>query len=128
MGTTGSEWFPGSRVSGSGGSGIRHFERLYQEPERANLAKILKVISFFPRMVNEEDNEVLFSPITKEELNNVLYSFKKERSMSPNDWSVKFFIDFFKLLGTDLLRVVEEIRTTSQFLGHLNAPFLALIP
>jgi hypothetical protein len=41
---------------------------------------------------------------------------------------VEFFIEFFDMLGVDLLQVVEEVRCTGRMKGSLNATFLALIP
>jgi hypothetical protein len=57
---------------------------LNQELDKENLVKILKVISLFPRMVNEETNEELYSPVKKEELTAILHSFKKDKSPRPD--------------------------------------------
>jgi hypothetical protein len=79
-------------------------------------------------MVTEEISEELFNPVTKEELISVLQNFKKDKSPGPDGWSVEFYIEFFDLLGMDLLWVVEEVRTSRRMEGGLNATFLALIP
>jgi len=85
-----------------------------------NLAKILKVVSSFPCMVNKETNEELCNPITKEELFLLLKYFRKDRSREQDGWSVEFYIEFFYLLGTNLLQVLEEVRTSSRMIGSLN--------
>jgi hypothetical protein len=41
---------------------------------------------------------------------------------------VEFFLEFFDLLGHELLEVVEESRVKGKINGALNATFVALIP
>jgi hypothetical protein len=36
--------------------------------------------------------------------------------------------EFFDMLGMEMLRVVEEVRTSGNMVGSLNATFIALIP
>jgi hypothetical protein len=67
----------------------------------------MKVISFFPRMINKYLNEDLFSRVTKEELGVILQNFKKDRIPGPDEWTVEFYTRFFDLISDDLLRVVE---------------------
>jgi hypothetical protein len=38
---------------------LNHFSNIYKESERENLGEILKVIQYFPRMVEAKDNEAL---------------------------------------------------------------------
>lgn len=59
---------------------MQKFKGIIKETKRANIEEILKVVSYFPKMVNDEENERLFRIITKEELLFVLNSFKKDRS------------------------------------------------
>lgn len=75
--------------------GVKHFEGTYHEPNRVNLEKILKLISCFPRMVNDDDNQSLYSLMTKEDLNTILLSFKKEWIPSIDGWSMEFYIEIF---------------------------------
>jgi hypothetical protein len=37
-------------------------------------------------------------------------------------------LGFFDLLGDDLLRVVEEVRTSGKVMGSFNSTFISLIP
>ena len=65
----------GTKVRGFKGSvelGFKHFEGIYKEPKRTNFANILKVICYFPRMINEELNEDLYRLVNKEELFSIL--------------------------------------------------------
>lgn len=88
----------------------------------------MKVCSFFPRLVSDEDNVDLFEEINLEELSRGLLAFQKGKSPQSDGWMVEFFIAFFDLLGKDLLKVVVEVRVTSRVLPNFNSTFLALIP
>jgi hypothetical protein len=54
-------------------------------------------------MVSDEETSPLYSPVNLEELNSVLFHFKKEKSMGSDGWTIEFFIFFFDLVGDDLL-------------------------
>lgn len=41
---------------------------------------------------------------------------------------MEFDLEFFYLLGEDLLRVVEEVRVSKKISGNFNEKFIALIP
>jgi hypothetical protein len=43
-------------------------------------------------------------------------------------WTVEFFLDFFDILGDELVEMIEETRKKGRVSGALNATFLALIP
>ena len=65
----------GTKVRGFKGSvelGFKHFEGIYKEQKRENLVDILKFISYFPRMINEDIDEDLYILVTKEELFSIL--------------------------------------------------------
>ena len=50
------------------------------------------------------------SPITKGELEMVIKSMQKEKSLGLDGWIVELFQGFFELIGNDILRLVEESR------------------
>lgn len=79
-------------------------------------------------MVIEDEAELLFKPVTLEEIKSTLENFQKERSLGPDGWTTKFFIFFFDLMGEDLLEFVEDSRKKGDIFGGLNSTFLALIP
>lgn len=82
----------------------------------------------FPIFVNEEDIEELFASITTGELEGTLKWFKKDTSPGPNGWTIEFYLTFYYLLGPDLLKVVEESRTTGTLYHAINSTFISLIP
>jgi hypothetical protein len=108
--------------------GVKHFSYIFKEPERANIGEILKVISYFPRMLEDEDNEELFKEVSREELSKFLSSFQKDRCPGPDRWLVEFYLDFFEFIGDDLLRIMEEVRLAGNVPRNFNSTFIALIP
>jgi hypothetical protein len=46
---------------------------------------MLKFVSFFPRLVEEEDNRDNFHEISREELLATISSFKRDKISRPND-------------------------------------------
>ena len=88
----------------------------------------MKVVSYFPRMVEVKDNEDLYRVVFLEELLVVLNTFKKDRSPGLNGWPVEFYLDFFEFLREYILRVVEEVMLLGKVLGSFNSIFIASIP
>lgn len=99
-----------------------------QEPWGANLAEIINVATKFPRFVEDEDLEDLEAPVTMAELESTIKWFKKEKSSGPDGWTIEFYSAFFELLGGDILKVVEESRSSGSIYHAINSTFIALIP
>jgi hypothetical protein len=51
---------------------VHHFKEIFKEPNRE------KVASYFPIFVNEEENNILYKPMTKEKLMSILRIFQKD--------------------------------------------------
>jgi hypothetical protein len=46
--------------------GVQYFNDIFREPERENIGEIIRVVAYFPRMVDEEDNENLYKAVSRE--------------------------------------------------------------
>jgi hypothetical protein len=108
--------------------GVQHFQHIYKEPVKENIGEIMKVVSYFPRMIEEEKNKSLFRVATKEELRRVLHTFQKDKSLGLDGWPAEFYLDFFEVLGDDILKVVEDIMLLRKVPSCFIATFIALIP
>ena len=108
--------------------GVNYFKHLFKAPVEATIAEVIRVAQVFPRFIEEEDNEFLMAPITKEEVESVLKSMQKEKSPGPDGWTVEFFQHFFEFIGDELVEVVEESRLSGSIYQPFNATFLTLIP
>jgi hypothetical protein len=91
------------------------------------IAEIVKMTSFFPSFVNEEDNQKLMEDISKDELHLVLHTFLKNKSPGPDDLPIEFSLGFYETLEEDLMRVINESRLSWRMLAAFNSTFIALI-
>lgn len=66
-------------------------------------------------------------PTVAQELEDTLKCFSKDKISGPDGWFIEFYLDFFDLIGLDLLRVVEESRISGQMEAAISSTFIALI-
>eukprot|EP01018_Ginkgo_biloba_P022601 Gb_35090 [translate_table: standard] len=78
--------------------------------------------------IEKVNNQMLMEEVSKDELQIVLTSFKKDKSLGPDGWTIEFYSGFYDLLEEDLLRVIEEVKNSGKVSRSLNATFLDLIP
>ena len=80
-----------------------------------SITEILKFTSF-PRLISDQQNESQDAKVSKDELKLVLQSFKNKESKL--GWlGTKFSLGFYEFLEEELLRVIEEYKTSRKFLG-----------
>jgi hypothetical protein len=108
--------------------GTNHFKALFKAQEETSIAEIIKVAQLFPRFVEEDEVGSLTTPVTEKELIEVLHSFQKGKSPGPDGWPIEFYLGCFDILGSDLLKVIEESRVRGHIHNPINATFIALIP
>lgn len=82
----------------------------------------------FLSFVDEDDNDILMAHVSKGEVEGVLHSTQKEKSLGPDGWTMELFQHFFDLIGDDLARLVEDSKSKGFVHDPLNSTFLALIP
>ena len=108
--------------------GVKYFSDIFRDDHQTNIVAQLKVIRLFPSFIYPDETERFSLHITLGEIEHALRSFKRDKIPRPNDWQVEFFLDFFDILGNDLLDVVECSRLNGRVLPSLNLTFIALIP
>ena len=108
--------------------GKAHFASIFKDDGGTCLVHQLKVVLLFPRMIPIEHSSLLSCPVNLGEIELSLNSFKKDCSPSPDGWLVEFYLNYFDLLGPDLLSAVDSTRISGFIPPSLNSTFLALIP
>lgn len=78
-------------------------------------------------MFDEASNEQIFKPVSEDELLTTMKSFKKDKSPSPDGWTIEFLIHFFDIIKADLLRMVEGSRMAGSINKKLTSTYIALI-
>jgi len=105
-----------------------YFGTLFRDPKTTDIVSQLRVVKHFPRFFTVEEGAYIGRLVILVEVEEVLKNFKKDKSHSPNGWTVEFYLHFFDLLGEEILEMIKETRTLGLVLGALNTTFLALIP
>jgi hypothetical protein len=85
-----------------------------KKPDRENIAETMKLTSFFPIFVLEDNNQILMEEVSKDELQSILAFFKKDKSLGPKEWTMEFFIEFYDILDENLIKVVEEVKSSGK--------------
>jgi hypothetical protein len=76
-------------------------------------------------LIKEQHKEDIEAKFTKEELNYILQSFKKAKSLGSYGWTTKFYLWFYEFLKEKLLIVIEDSKAQGKYLGALNVIFIA---
>jgi hypothetical protein len=119
---------PITSFEGFANMGRKNFENLFKDDRRENLDDIIKIALYFPSFVDEEDNKKLFAEVIEIELKDTMQSFQKDKIPGLDRWTIEFYAGFFKQIGKDVLKVIEESRQNDIIHGPLNTTFLAPIP
>ena len=96
--------------------------------DNSSIVDEMKVIQCYPHFFYEEEGILTASQVSLKEVNYVLGVFSKDKSLGSDGWTIEFFLDFFDLMGYDILVVLEESRIKGQVFVSLNATFVSLIP
>ena len=90
--------------------GKNHFSSLFKDDGSTLILDQLLVIKHFPCFLSAKESAIMAAEVSMKEVETTLKNFKKDKSPSPDGWSVKFFLHFFDLVKDDLLKVVEQSR------------------
>lgn len=71
-----------------------YFHNILKDPKRENIAKIIKISLYFTRFISEEKKQMLIDKVSKDELQTVMDSFKKDKLLAHLGWMVSYFQDF----------------------------------
>jgi hypothetical protein len=66
--------------------------------------------------------------ISEEELKEIFHTFQKDKSPGLDGLIVEFFLWIYEVIGTDILREVEETHNEDNLHVPFNATFITLIP
>eukprot|EP00253_Pinus_taeda_P018177 PITA_18177 len=108
--------------------GRNHFQNLFADQGEITIAEVIRTAQCFPRYVEEEEAKSLMNEVTKEEVECVIKSMAKDKSLGSDGWTIELFQHFFDQIGTELTEVVEESRKRGEVYSPFNATFIALIP
>eukprot|EP00253_Pinus_taeda_P002691 PITA_02691 len=107
---------------------VQHFFNIAKEPMADRSRFIDKFTQYIPKLVTREDSHNLNSPVSKEEVSEVIKEMQSGKAPGPDGFNVDFFKSCWETRKQDILKVVEDSRKSKRVLKALNASFIALIP
>ena len=108
--------------------GKAHYANIFKDDGCTSLVHQLKVVLLFHRMIPIEHSSLLSCPVNLGEIELSLKSFKRDHSPGLDGWPMEFYLNYFDLLGPDLLTAIDSTRISGFIPPSLNSTFLALIP
>lgn len=75
-----------------------------------------------------EWSEWLERPFTEVEITQALKCLKEEKAPGPDGFPIRFYIEFWNVLGNDVSRALEEFHSKGALCRSLNSSFITLIP
>ena len=66
-------------------------------------------LSIVPKLVNEEDNRMMTTPITVEEISKALHGMNPNKAPGPNGYTARFFIACWDIIQKDLVKMVRKL-------------------
>lgn len=80
------------------------------------------------RTITEEQNEVLLSEVTVEEVKFALFQMHPDKSPGLDGMTQRFFQRHWSIVGDDIVKMVKEFFSEGVILEGLNETNLVLIP
>eukprot|EP00253_Pinus_taeda_P028889 PITA_28889 len=99
--------------------------RWLKEDRRPTIDRITQNV---PKLITEEQNELLLRPILTQEVDTAMSQLKEGKAAGPYGFTTTFFHTFWELIKLEVWQVVEESRALHWLLPSLNSTFITLIP
>lgn len=103
------------------------YRSYYEDPGDFSIREQFEIICECPHFFTEQEGNNVFDMVTLDEIHKILKGFSKSESPGPDGWLVTFFLEFFDIMGKDLLAMVGENRTKGLIPMAINSTFIALI-
>ena len=107
---------------------VNHFQNLLSAERNGSEEDALEFLTNIPKLVSVEDNDSLMSPVTEEEITNIVWSMEPDKAPGPDGFSVHFYRICWEIIKSDLFRMIRGILRKAKVGGGINSTFLALIP
>jgi hypothetical protein len=86
------------------------------------------ILALIAPKINQEDNDRLLRPITKEELKEALFQMHPDKAPGPDGFNPAFYQHLWDLCGDDIFEAANEWLTRGYFPSSLNETNICLSP
>eukprot|EP00253_Pinus_taeda_P004106 PITA_04106 len=83
-----------------------HFKDLYSAPDDPPMDPHVYPMNLIPQCVQDSNNSMLTTPISMNELKNVLDSMEPDKAPGPDGFPIRFYISCWAIIKNDLLRML----------------------
>ena len=81
----------------------QHYHQLFLDPGNASIIDQMDLLQKFPSFFFEEEGSMANKEVTLGEIEAVLKNFPTSKSTGPYGWAVEIFLEFFYIMGSDIL-------------------------
>lgn len=78
--------------------------------------------------ITEEKAAWLVYPFSEEEVLSTIKSLPEDKALGPYRFPIKFFKDFWLVVGPDVMRAMVEFHNKASLCRSLNSTFITLVP
>lgn len=101
-----------------------YFEQLFA----ANAGALEPILDLMSRCVSMDDNIMLTTPITKEELRQALFQMQPDKSQGRDGFNPAFYQRFWHVCGDDIFQAVVSWLDRGYFPSNITETNICLIP
>ncbi|XP_074290531.1 uncharacterized protein LOC141617247 [Silene latifolia] len=76
----------------------------------------------------EEQRQVLLSPVTHDEIKDIIFNIPNEKAPGPDGYSSKFFKDSWEIVGGEISNAILDFFDSGSLLKQVNTTLITLIP
>ncbi|XP_059073198.1 uncharacterized protein LOC131874013 [Cryptomeria japonica] len=87
-----------------------------------------RLLNLIPQVLNEADNELLISRVSKEEVKDAVFAMATFKALGPDGFPPAFFQVFWETVKYDLTKATRDFIRTGNLLKKLNNTFIVLVP
>ena len=85
-------------------------------------------LAIIPSLISPECNVGLMKPFSKIEILDIIWAMEPDKDPGTDGFSIRFYRAYWKIIKTDLIRMVTTFQNKGKVGGCMNSTFLALIP
>lgn len=111
-----------------GGEACRYFENLFDRSHGFVYPGKSLLRNYMTQQLKRSEAEALCIAVTTNEVKNVLFSFKPDKSPGPDGFNNFFFMKYWYVVGKDVVDAVIEFFENGSMLKQINNTIIALIP
>eukprot|EP00253_Pinus_taeda_P027103 PITA_27103 len=105
-----------------------YFQEALKEQTGSRSSAIRSVTQHIPKIITEDQNQNLLKQVSMQEVEEAMAQLKDGKAPGRDGFTSNFFHEFWDLISTEVLDLVEESRSMHWLLPSLNSTFIALVP